>query len=321
MKAEQPDMNEMLNAYMDGELATRQTVEFKRLLENSSELAGELRALEGVRNLVHHLPREESPVELFQQVRSMLERKALFGEGDEEGRSNKHLGTILYQKIRAVAAILALGSVLGWLVYSIVAPVDSGTSGLFAGSDVSLVAPIQGPMRGKLELVCVAMTSVDNFLMRSIQFNDLSSCVQKEELVDRRLYHVSCHREDMKHLLSDLNSVWHQFEKTAFYVNTDKLGEMIRINDASVSQVANLINEQDAQKRVEHARLESVRNSMATSLDLDRGMASSEDDATPSSMPPRPMLTSGEPNRTLANKSPDPADRVELTIVLRQSSM
>jgi hypothetical protein len=318
MKAKQPDMNEMLNAYMDGELETRQTVEFKRLLENSPELLEELGRLERVRNLVHHLPLEESPIEFSQQVRSMLERKALFGD---EGQSNTRFGTVFYQKIRAVAAVLALGSVLGWLVYSIVAPVDSGTSDVVANSNGAFLAPIQGPMRGKLELVCAALPPVDDFLMRSVQFNDLSSCVQKEELVGQKLYHISCHREDIKHLLSDLNSVWHQFEKTAFYVNTDELGEMIRIDDASVSQIASLINEQDALKRLEHARLESVRNSMANSLDSGRRIASSEDDATPPSMPPRPMFTSGEPNRTLTDKSPDPADRVELTIVLRQSPM
>ncbi len=321
MKAKKPDMNEMLNAYMDGELETRQAAEFKRLLDNSPELMEELGRLERVRNLAHHLPLEEPPIELSQQVRSMLERKALFGEPGDDRERNTGLGSRLYQKIRAVAAVLALGSVLGWLVYSIVAPVNSDTSDMAMNNNGSLVAPIQGPMRGKLELVCLDLSSVDNFLMRSVQFNDLSSCVQKEALVGQTLYHISCPREDIKHLLSDLNSVWHQFEKTAFHVNTGKLGDMICIDDASVGQVASLINEQDSQKRLEHARLESVRNSMANSLEPGRGLASSEDDAAFPSIPPRPMLTSGEPNRTLTDTSPGPADRVELTIVLQQSPL
>ncbi|NQV31660.1 MAG: hypothetical protein HQ515_03150, partial [Phycisphaeraceae bacterium] len=118
MKAKQPDMNEMLNAYMDGELDSRQSVELKRLLENSSELRGRLRCLKNVRNLAHHLPREDAPVELSQQIRSMLERKALFGEGLDRSEDTRRVSTVLFQKIRAFAAILALGAVLSLLVYS-----------------------------------------------------------------------------------------------------------------------------------------------------------------------------------------------------------
>ncbi len=318
MKAK-PDMNEMLNAYMDGELEARQSVEFERLLENSSELRGQLRCLKNVRNLVHHLPFEEAPVELSQQVRSMLERKALFGEGLAERPATERLSRLVFQKIRAVAAVLALGVVLSLLVYSIVAPVDPGSESLVVDDKLGPITPAPGPMRGKLELVCAAMPAIDSFLMRSVEFNNLSSCVQREDMVGQRLYYVSCHREDIKHLLSDLNSVWHQFDETAFYVNTGDLGEMIRVNGASVSQVASLINEKDVRKRIEHAKLESVRNSMRNATDSGSVMASLEDQMTLSAMPPRPMLTSGEPNRVLTSESPKPGERVELTIVLRQS--
>jgi hypothetical protein len=317
MKAK-PDMNEMLNAYMDGELEARQSVEFERLLENSSELRGQLRCLKNVRNLVHHLPSEEAPVELAQQVRSMLERKALFGEALAEKSATERLSKLVFQKIRAVAAVLALGAVLSLLVYSIVAPVDPGSESLVADGTLGTIMPVQGPMRGKLELVCAAMPVMDSFLMRSVEFNNLSSCVQREDLVGQRLYYVSCHREDIKPLLSDLNSVWHQFDETAFYVNTGNLGEMIRIKGASVNQVASLINEKDVRKRIEHAKVESVRNSMRNATDSGSVMASLEDKMTLSAMPPRPMLTSGEPNRAVASESPEPGERVELTIVLRQ---
>ncbi|NQV33374.1 MAG: hypothetical protein HQ515_11835, partial [Phycisphaeraceae bacterium] len=306
---------------MDGELDSRQSVELKRLLENSSELRGRLRCLKNVRNLAHHLPREDAPVELSQQIRSMLERKALFGEGLDRSEGTRRVSTVLFQKIRAFAAILALGAVLSLLVYSIVSPVDPASESPVADKKLGPVMPIQGPMRGKLELVCAAMPSVDSFLMRSVQFNDLSSCVQRENLAGRSLYYVSCHREDVKHLLSALNSVWHQFDETAFYVNTGELGEMIRVSGASVSQVASLINEQDVRKRIEHAKLESVRNSMRSATDSGSMMASLEDKMTLSALPPRPMLTSGEPNRTSMSESPEPCDRVELTIVLRQSPM
>jgi hypothetical protein len=304
---------------MDGELEASQSVEFKQLLEKSSDLRGRLRCLKNVRNLVHHLPIETPPVELSQQVRSMLERKALFGEGLAERPTRERVSRLVFQKIRAVAAVLALGVVLSLLVYSIVAPVDPGPESLVAEGTLGPIMPVQGPMRGRLELVCAAMPAMDGFLMRSVEFNNLSSCVQREDLVGQRLYYVSCHREDIKHLLSDLNSVWHQFDETAFYVNTGDLGEMIRINGASVSQVASLMNEKDVRKRIEHAKLESVRNSMRNATDSGSVMASLEEKMTLSAMPPRPKFTSGEPNRTLISESPKPGERVELTIVLRQS--
>ncbi len=318
MKAK-PDMNEMLNAYMDGELEARQSVEFERLLENSSELRGQLHCLRNVRNLAHHLPSEEAPVELSQQVRFMLERKTLFGEGLAERPATVRFSRLVFQKIRAIAAVLALGAVLSLLVYSIVAPVGPGSESLAIDDKSGSITPAPGPMRGKLELVCAALPVLDSFLMRSVAFNNLSSCVQREDLVGQCLYYVSCHREDIKPLLSDLNSVWHQFDETAFYVHTGDLGEMIRVSGASVSQVASLINEKDVRKRIEHAKLESVRNSMRNATDLGSVMAALEDRATLSAMPPRPMLTSGEPNRALISDSPKPSERVELTIVLRQS--
>lgn len=318
MKAKKPDMNEMLNAYMDGELDARQTVEFERLLENSSELRGQLRGLRNLRSLVQNIPIAEVPVELSQQVRSTLERKALFGEGPAGARSDKPMGLLL-QKIRAVAAVLALGAVLTFLVYSIVAPVDSGPELHGVNGGLGPVKVSQGPMRGRLELACAAISPVDSFLMRSVQYNDLSSCVQQEDLAGQRLYYVSCHREDIKHLLSDLNTVWHQFNEKDFYVHSGKLGEMIRVGNASVSQIASLINEQELRKRIEHAKLESVRNSMRNVTESGSVMASLEDQMAFSVMPPRPMFTSSEPNRALITDSPQSSDRVELTIVLRQS--
>jgi len=311
MNAEQPDMNEMLNAYMDGELETRQAAEFLRLLENSPELKGQLQGLKNARNLLYHLPHEEAPDELSQQVRSMLERKTLFGEGGSEGQASNRFGTLLFQKIRAVAAVLALGAVLSLLVYSIVAPVDSGTD---HGLATAMAA--QGPMRGKLELVCADMPSVDSFLMRSVQFNDLSSCVTREDLGNERLYYVSCHREDFKQLLSDLSSVWHQFDETVFHVNTGELGNMIRIDSATALQVAGLVNEPDVHMRIKHAKL-SMRNNMRNMTDSGRVIASLEDRMPRSGMPSQPRLTSGEPNRPLNSDTLKSVDRVELTIVLR----
>ena len=75
MKAKQPDMNEMLNAYMDGELEPRQAVEFKRLVENTPDLRTRLTQLQAIRGLVQNLPQEDAPEELAGQVHAMLERK------------------------------------------------------------------------------------------------------------------------------------------------------------------------------------------------------------------------------------------------------
>ena len=214
-----------------------------------------------------------------------------------------------------MAAVLTLGAMLTFLVYSIVAPVTPETANL-ADSDLSSTLSEQVPMRGKLELVCSTLPTVDSFLMRSVQFNELGSFIQKEEENGELIYHVSCRRDQIKPLLSDLSSVWHQFEETAFFVNTGELGQSVQIDRVSVGQVASLIDEQDSLKRIEYAKLEAVRNSMQGQPNSEPFLA--KDDSN--GFPPMPMLTSGEPNKSESTDANDPRNRVELTIVLKQKT-
>ena len=84
MKAEDPNRDELLNCFVDGELSPRQRTEIKRLAANDPEIAGKIKQIETVRNLLRSLPREDPPGEVAENVRVLLERQMHDEEEDTD---------------------------------------------------------------------------------------------------------------------------------------------------------------------------------------------------------------------------------------------
>ncbi|MHC4734051.1 MAG: anti-sigma factor family protein, partial [Planctomycetota bacterium] len=77
---ENPNIEELLNSYIDGELTEREQTEVKRLISHDAQVAQRLRELQTSKILVSSLPRAEAPDRILDGVKASLETEALSSE-------------------------------------------------------------------------------------------------------------------------------------------------------------------------------------------------------------------------------------------------
>lgn len=144
-QSENPNIDELLNGFLDGELDARHQTEVQRLLQHDQKIAQRLLELQKCKRLVSSLPYTEAPQELLGNIKTSLQGKKLtpvrhslpvlhsFSEGGSEGgapsvppmqRNREREGArhLLLRRLTAAAAMIALVGVLAAVIYSIVAP-------------------------------------------------------------------------------------------------------------------------------------------------------------------------------------------------------
>jgi anti-sigma factor RsiW len=65
-----PNIDELLCSYLDGELPPRQQTEVQRLVARDPEVGRRLRQLQNCKTLISALPRAQAPAEMLDQSRS-----------------------------------------------------------------------------------------------------------------------------------------------------------------------------------------------------------------------------------------------------------
>ena len=75
-----PDIDELLNGFIDGELSSRQQTEVQRLIANDTQVQQRLKQLKKTKLLVGSLPFVEAPSDTFELVTTSLERRTLLDE-------------------------------------------------------------------------------------------------------------------------------------------------------------------------------------------------------------------------------------------------
>jgi len=76
---EKPDIDELLNSFIDGELTERHRVEVQRLIKHDPQIAHRMQELQKCKMLVSSLPRADAPVEILARVKASLKARALLG--------------------------------------------------------------------------------------------------------------------------------------------------------------------------------------------------------------------------------------------------
>jgi hypothetical protein len=115
-------LDELLNAYMDGQLSQRSQTEVKRLLQHDPEIAARLTELEKIRSLLAAVPVAEAPAGLIEDIKAKLERQSLVGSDSEDFDEHEGARQLLWRRAISVAAIVALAVVLAGVVFTIVGP-------------------------------------------------------------------------------------------------------------------------------------------------------------------------------------------------------
>ena len=228
-----PDIEELLNSFIDGELTERERTEVQRLISHDEQVAQRLRELQKTQMLVGSLPRAEAPAQIMNGIKASLEADMVSdGPVWSAERFEKRVGArhLLARKVLAAAAMIGLVAILGMVIYTIVAP-DADYR-----ADMPTVA-----FNGRLELKTNALMEVDAFINRAIEDNGLSDCVSLKSRGNRRVYSITCGREDLNLLLADLANIWERFDSSTLFVEAKPPAEQVVVDGISAEQISKLI--------------------------------------------------------------------------------
>jgi len=223
---EEPDINELLNSFIDGELLERQKTEVQRLIVHDTQIAERLQQLQKCRMLVASLPFEQAPVDMAEQIKAALERKALFAKQPSIVDERKGARHLMFRKVLAAAAMLILVAVLAAVIYTIVAPEPP--------------KPVIG-FAGRLELKTNNLLATNTVIDNAIKNNGLEDAVILKRQRDKNIYTLTCTRENLSSFLGDLDGSWDSFNSATLFVETQTPQGPVVVNDVDARQIVNLI--------------------------------------------------------------------------------
>jgi len=257
MNRSDPNIDELLNSFIDEELTAKQQAELEQLIAHDAQVARRLRQLQKTKMLIGSLHRAKAPVDIAEQVKASLEARKILTQQPvfSERKGLRHL---LVRRVLATAAMIALVAILSGVVYTIIAPetVPDKTAEIFVAAEPT-------PFSGRLELKTGALLAVDGFINRFIDENGLSDFVSVERQAGQSLYSLSCSRQSLNSLLADLASIWQRFDSSKLFVETEQFGEQVVIHAITAEQTAEVVNQDSPDRIIEVAKDFAILNNMA----------------------------------------------------------
>jgi len=272
-----PNLDELLCSFMDGELSPRQRTEVQRMAAHDPQVARRLRQLQNCRSLFCSLPAVQAPADLLEQVKASLERHTLLQPQVAVKRSAGawHLA---FRRLVSAAAVIALMGVLGVVVYQIVSPVSQTGSTFIAddrgpswgGTGRTIVTPIGVPdagFTGRLELRTARLMQVDAFVARAIETSGLASRTESDIVSNRRVYRVGGTRECVNRLVASLSGVWQNFDGATLQVDRlEGSAAPVIVEGVTPEQTAGIVAQKSTKASVEAAMSYAVMNRLAKNM-------------------------------------------------------
>lgn len=318
---ENPDIEELLNGFIDGELTARQETEVQRLISHDQQIAARLRELQKCKVLVSSLPRLHAPTEIAEEIKTSLERNALLSQQPKHTdyrRGEKHL---FVRKLVAVAAMIGLVAVLGAVVYTIVAPegVDQKTIIAHNGTPDTAITIANNAafaaFNGRLELIIHSLAEVETSINQAIQRNAISRVSSIPTQQQKKVYTFDCSRNSLGLLLADLDDIWTQFESATFFVvGCD--GDQVAVEKVTADQIAEIAGQTNPEQRIKVAKDFAVINSITENISSEDISTAIDDGQGNLLTPVKPKLTSGEGRTNNGAVETSDEDVIHMTIVL-----
>jgi len=275
MKAN-PNIDELLSSFVDGELPLRQQTEVQRLAARDPEVGRRLRQLQNCKVLVSALPRAEAPDELLEQIKRSVERRTLLEEQPTSGVSSAGVINLMARRLMAAAAMIALLGVLGVVVYQIVAPVPgTGVRPRVARVERSLrVEPAQpgaapvvvadSGLSGRLEIRTATVAQADAILKRAIEQSGLSALVASDDATGTRTYKLVSSRHGVSRLIASLQSVWQSFDGVTLHIEgPGEYATGVTVEAVTPEQAGSIVAKENTAASIETAKNYAVMNAMA----------------------------------------------------------
>jgi hypothetical protein len=271
---EAPNIDELLNGYIDEELTARQMTEVQRLIANDEGAAMRLRELQRVRILVGSLPLAEAPGHMLADIRTRLERKSLLEAEPAAPVHRRGSQSLLLRKVLSAAAMIALIGGLAAVVFVIVTPearvnepvaVVKNAPGT-TGGDETTVAPLAGAtdvLKGRLELTTGTFFAAEALVSRAIEGQGLEKKTSSETGENMAVYSVKCTRSELTLLLAELTDVWPRCESASLYVESAGEGGAW-VDRIKPSQVMEIISQPNDERTIKAAKWCAIENGMTT---------------------------------------------------------
>ena len=326
---ENPNMDELLNSFVDGELTARQQTEVQRLVDHDEKVAQQLRQLQKCKMLLSSLPVAEAPPQILENVKASLAGRTLLGEQPsafDERAGTRHL---LGRKVFAAAAMLGLVGILTAVVYTIVAPtVPQGPVAVEPREQLPIVEVVEpsptivaaAPFSGRFELQTNYLPAVVAVINRAIEENIPSDEWIASDRSDVREPHaLICSSESFNLLSAELGNIWDKLDSATLFVDTEVFGQRIVVDAVTAEQIAGIVNQDDSKRRIEVAKDFAVLNNIAEHLPGRKILTAIDDTTVGLIIPPKPVLTWNQKTITKAVTMTEADKNVHLTITLTAS--
>ena len=291
MNKSNPNIDELLNGFIDEELTENQKAEVERLIADDAQIAHRLRQLQKTKMLVNLLPRAKAPTDIIERIkaslgaRTLLAQQPVFSEHKETMQCTAWLTPLLVRRVLTAAAMIALLAILSGVIYTIVAPET------IPDRPAKIVEATEMGFSGRLKLKTAALPAVDGFINRFIDENSLTDSVSIERQTATRLYTLSCSRQSLNSLLAGLNDIWQRFDSASLSMDTEHFGEPVTINAITAEQIFEIINQENLDMSKKAAKDFAVLNNMAELMPGKQILTAIDDKKVNLINPPKPFFT------------------------------
>jgi hypothetical protein len=310
--SEIPNIDELLNSFIDGELDQRHQTEVQRLIKHDERIAERLLTLQKCKRLVSSLPYTEAPQEMLGDIKASLEEKKLLvqpARGEQRRREREGARHLLVRRLTAAAAMFGLVAVLAAVIYSIVAPQVTIVKPVaveqrqpaeslprevaIAEKPVELALP-SVPFTGRLELKTSSPSEVAAFLNKAIEYNIPSD--ERTAAVSGKLresHTLICSRQNLRSILADLGTIWDKFDSATLFIETDRPEGQIVIDAVAPEQIIEIAKQDDFETQIKTAKYFAAMNNMAERSPGKEVLVAIDNSAPRLLTIPKPVLTSG----------------------------
>ena len=262
-------IDELLNSYIDGELTTGQQTEVEDLIARDATMARRLRQFRQCKMLLGALPRAEAPPTVLEGVKtSLAERTLRTGRPVSDGGMQKKYPRV--RRVLAAAAIIALAAILTTVMRPLLTEQPSleqpFTAETIEGTKSPLNTLAPREFSGTLELKTSDLVAVSASVNKAIEGIHRLEAIRPARRQDRRIYMLSCSKEELTSLLADLEPVWSVLDSATLCVNTNVFGERVLVETVTTEQMAKIVEQEHPGKRIEMARDFAALNRMASLL-------------------------------------------------------
>ncbi len=330
-----PNLDELLSSFMDGELNPRQRTEVQRMASHDSQVARRLRQLQNTRSLLCSLPIAKAPSDLLDQIKTSLERHSLLQEQPVLGRHTIGAWTLACRRFVSVAAVLVLMGVLGFVVYQIVSPVPQRPVSSWVAEQLSTLtkpeAPVTPPLAvadagftGRLQLRTARLVQADTFVARAIENSGLSGRAEPDLMGKKRVYQITGSRESINRFVASLSGVWQNFEDAALQVHRPQsTGGTVTVEAITPEQAVGIVAQNSTEATVEAAAAYAVMNRIAKNLPGNefRPLIQNEPGSLLAVLnAPKPVMTGPDTAPPTPKTPAEGKAQVSLTIVLESTN-